>query len=302
MKYRIAPGLPLSHDVDTSTLPPNRGHIHVAIHLASSPDFHLFVSPLFKEHVVHSAPRRSMRRRDRQCNTCAAQKKTPPFAKRDKTRPPSGDIHSIITSSHRLHYCPIVLFTHHWTQLSRASAPRLYNSLSHLASVTRFASKGLGVDFLFFFTLCAELCVCFFVSWLQLTIEGESSRGQTRFLVPYLGFCSFVFFFCELPDLGRERQRERERGGDMHDMYTYIYLPHRSHAESAAMQQQLLLLLLLAKFFHHHVECCCCSCGSHRRSHRRHGKSFCYCCTSTSYILSWILDQQCPIGEHWTDC
>lgn len=193
MKYRIAPGLPLSHDVDTSTLPPNRGHIHVATHLASSPDFHLFVSPLFKEHVVHSAPRRSMRRRDRQCNTCAAQKKTPPFAKRDKTRPPSGDIHSIITSSHRLH-CPIVLFTHHWTQLSRASAPRLYNSLSHLTSVTRFASKGLGVDFFFLFTLRAEPCVCFFVSWLQLLSKGESSRGQTRFLVPYLGFCSFVFF------------------------------------------------------------------------------------------------------------
>lgn len=161
MKYRIAPGLPLSHDVDTSTLPPNRGHIHVATHLASSPDFHLFVSPLFKEHVVHSAPRRSMRRRDRQCNTCAAQKKTPPFAKRDKTRPPSGDILSIITSSHRLHYCPIILFTHHWTQLSRASAPRLYNSLSHLTSVTRLASKGLGVDF-FFSLHFARSCVCVF--------------------------------------------------------------------------------------------------------------------------------------------
>lgn len=284
------------------TLPPNRGHIHVATHLASSPDFHLLVSPLFKEHVVHSAPRRSMRRRDRQCNTCAAQKKTPPFAKRDKTRPPSGDIHSIITSSHRLHYCPIILFTHHWTQLSRASAPRLYNSLSHLTSVTRFASKGLGVDFFFSLHFARAPCVCFLVSWLQLLSKGESSRGQTRFLVPYLGFCSFVFFVSYQIWEGRDSGRGRE-GGDMHDMYTYIYLPHRSHAESAAMQQQqLLLLLLLAKFFHHHVECCCCSCGSHRRSHRRHGKSFCYCCTSTSYILSWILDQQCPIGEYWTDC
>lgn len=282
-------------------VPPNRGHIHVASHLASSPDFHLFVSPLFKEHVVHSAPRRSMRRRDRQCNTCAAQKKTPPFAKRDKTRPPSGDIHSIITSSHRLHYCPIILFTHHWTQLSRASAPRLYNSLSHLASVTRFASKGLGVDFFFSLHFArSSVCVfsCLGYSYYRKVRVHEDRQG---FLYRTLVFV-VLFFFCELPDLGRERQRERERGGDMHDMYTYIYLPHRSHAESAAMQQQQLLLpLLLAKFFHHHVECWCCSCGSHRRSHRRHGKSFCYC-TSTSYILSWILDQQCPIGEYWIDC
>lgn len=194
------------------TLPPNRGHIHVATHLASSPDFHLFVSPLFKEHVVHSAPRRSMRRRDRQCNTCAAQKKTPPFAKRDKTRPPSGDIHSIITSSHRLHYCPIVLFTHHWTQLSRASAPRLYNSLSHLTSVTRLASKGLGVDFFFSLHFARALCV-FFRVLATATIEGESSRGQTRFLVPYLGFCRFVFFVSYQIWEGRDSGREGERGG-----------------------------------------------------------------------------------------
>lgn len=302
MKYRIAPGLPLSHDMDTSTLPPNRGHIHVAIHLASSPDFHLFVSPLFKEHVVHSAPRRSMRRRDRQCNTCAAQKKTPPFAKRDKTRPPSGDIHSIITSSHRLHYCPIILFTHHWTQLSRASAPRLYNSLSHLASVTRLASKGLGVDFFFLYT-SREPCVCFFVSWLQLLSKVRVHEDRQGFLYRTLVSVVLFFFFVSYQIWeGRDSGREGERG-DMHDMYTYIYLPHRSHAESAAMQQQQLLLpLLLAKFFHHHVECWCCSCGSHRRSHCRHGKSFCYCCTSTSYILSRILDQQCPIGEYWTDC
>lgn len=176
------------------TLPPNRGHIHVATHLASSPDFHLFVSPLFKEHVVHSAPRRSMRRRDRQCNTCAAQKKTPPFAKRDKTRPPSGDIHSIITSSHRLHYCPIVLFTHHWTQLSRASAPRLYNSLfpSHIGHAVGVKRLRCG-HFFFLYTLRGALCV-FFRVLATATIEGESSRGQTRFLVLYLGFCSFVFF------------------------------------------------------------------------------------------------------------
>lgn len=163
VKYRIAPGLPLSHDVDTSTLPPNRGHIHVAIHLASSPDFHLFVSPLFKEHVVHSAPRRSMRRRDRQCNTCAAQKKTPPFAKRDKTRPPSGDIHSIITSSHRLHYCPIVLGGIHTTGLNFHVHLRPDSTIpfSHLASVTRLASKGLGV--VFFFSLhFARSSVCVF--------------------------------------------------------------------------------------------------------------------------------------------
>lgn len=66
----------------------------------------------------------------------------------------------------------------------------------------------------------------FFRVLATATIEGESSRGQTRFLVPYLGFCSFVFF-CGLPDLGRERQRERERGGDMHDtlcIHIYIYL------------------------------------------------------------------------------
>lgn len=193
MKYRIAPGLPLSHDVDTSTLPPNRGHIHVATHLASSPDFHLFVSPLFKEHVVHSAPRRSMRRRDRQCNTCAAQKKTPPFAKRDKTRPPSGDIHSIITSSHRLHYCPIVLFTHHWTQLSRASAPRLYNSLfpSHIGHAV--GVKRLRCGLFFFFTLCAELCVCFFVSWLQLLSKVRVHEDRQGFLYRTLVFV--VLFF-----------------------------------------------------------------------------------------------------------
>lgn len=67
--------------------------------------------------------------------------------------------------------------------------------------------------------------MCFFVSWLQLLSKGESSRGQTRFLVPYLGFCSFVFF-CELPDLGRERQRERGREGGicMICIHIYIYL------------------------------------------------------------------------------
>lgn len=163
--------------------------------------------------MVHSAPRRSMRRRDRQCNTCAAQKKTPPFAKRDKTRPPSG---TSIPSSHHpiaylLSYCPR-RYSHHWTQLSRASAPRLYNSLSSSPSVTRLASKGLGVDFFFpLYTLRGALCVVFRVL-ATATIEGESSRGQTRFLVPYLGFCSFVFF-CGLPDLGRERQRERGREG-----------------------------------------------------------------------------------------
>lgn len=306
MKYRIAPGLPLSHDVDTSTLPPNRGHIHVATHLASSPDFHLFVSPLFKEHVVHSAPRRSMRRRDRQCNTCAAQKKTPPFAKRDKTRPPSGDIHSIITSSHRLHYCPIVLGGIHTTGLNFHVHLRLDSTIpfSHLASVTRLASKGLGVDF-FFSLHFARSCVCVFsclgYSYYRKVRVHEDRQG---FLYRTLVFVVLYFFSVSYQIWeGRDSGRGREGGICMICIHRYIYLPHRSHAESAAMQQQQLLLpLLLAKFFHHHVECWCCSCGSHRRSHRRHGKSFCYCCTSTSYILSWILDQQCPIGEYWIDC
>lgn len=127
--------------------------------------------------------------------------------------------HHIIPSPTLLSYCPR-RYSHHWTQLSRASAPRLYNSLFPSRIGHAVGVKRLRCGLFFFFTLCAELCVCFFVSWLQLLSKGESSRGQTRFLVPYLGFCSFVFFFCELPDLGRERQRERERGGDMHDMYT----------------------------------------------------------------------------------
>lgn len=149
---------------------------------------------------------------------------------RQETRPPSGT--SIPSSHHPIAYllsyfhCPR-RYSHHWTQLSRASAPRLYNSLSSSPSVTRLASKGLGVDFFFpLYTLRGALCV-FFRVLATATIEGESSRGQTRFLVPYLGFCSFVFF-CGLPDLGRERQRERGReGGNMHDtlcIHIYIYL------------------------------------------------------------------------------
>lgn len=147
--------------------------------------------------------------------------------------------------------------------------------------------------------------MCFFESWLQLLSKVRVHEDRQGFL--YRTLVSVVlFFFLWATRFGKgETAGEGERGGIcMICIHRYIYLPHRSHAESAAMQQQqllLLLLLLLAKFFHHHVECWCCSCGSHRRSHRRHGKSFCYC-TSTSYILSWILDQQCPIGEYWTDC
>lgn len=72
--------------------------------------------------------------------------------------------------------------------------------------------KRLRCGLFFSLHFARALCV-FFRVLATATIEGESSRGQTRFLVPYLGFCSFVFFFCELPDLGRERQRERGREG-----------------------------------------------------------------------------------------
>lgn len=211
--------------------------------------------------------------------------------------------HHIIPSPTLLSYCPR-RYSHHWTQLSRASAPRLYNSLSHLASVTRFALKGLGVDFFFFFTLRASpVCVfsCLGYSYYRKVRVHEDRQG---FLYRTLVFVVLYFFSVSYQIWeGRDSGRGREGGICMICIHRYIYLPHRSHAESAAMQQQQLLLpLLLAKFFHHHVECWCCSCGSHRRSHCRHGKSFCYCCTSTSYILSRILDQQCPIGEYWTDC
>lgn len=133
---------------------------------------------------------------------------------RQETRPPSG---TSIPSSHHpiaylLSYCPR-RYSHHWTQLSRASAPRLYNSLSSSPSVTRFAFKGLGVDFFFpLYTLRGALCV-FFRVLATATIEGESSRGQTRFLVPYLGFCSFVFFLWATRFGKGETAGERERGG-----------------------------------------------------------------------------------------
>lgn len=161
MKYRIAPGLPLSHDVDTSTLPPNRGHIHVAIHLASSPDFHLLFHPCPKstwfirlldgvcggeiDNVTHALPRRKLHPSPRETR---------------RARPPGTSI----PSSHHpiaylLSYCPR-RYSHHWTQLSRASAPRLYNSLfpsriGHAVGVKRLRC-GL---FFFLYTLRGALCV-----------------------------------------------------------------------------------------------------------------------------------------------
>lgn len=131
---------------------------------------------------------------------------------RQETRPPSG---TSIPSSHHpiaylLSYCPR-RYSHHWTQLSRASAPRLYNSLSHLASVTRFAFKGLGVDF-FFSTLCAELCVCFFVSWLQLLSKVRVHEDRQGFL--YRTLVSAVLFFFVGYQIweGRDSGRGREGG------------------------------------------------------------------------------------------
>lgn len=157
-----------------------------------------------------------MRRRDRQCNTCAAQKKTPPFAKRDKrrARPPGHPFHHHIIPSPTC--CPIVLGGIHTTGLNFHVHLRLDCTIpfSHLTSVTRLASKGLGVDFFFpLYTLRGALCVVFRVL-ATATIEGESSRGQTRFLVPYLGFCSFVFFLWATRFGKGETAGERERGGE----------------------------------------------------------------------------------------
>lgn len=120
--------------------------------------------------------------------------------------------HHIIPSPTLLSYCPR-RYSHHWTQLSRASAPRLYNSLSHPTSVTRLASKGLGVDFFFFFTLCAEPCVCFFVSWLQLLSKVRVHEDRQGFLYRTLVFVVLFFFVSYQIWEGRDSGREGERGG-----------------------------------------------------------------------------------------
>lgn len=55
--------------------------------------------------------------------------------------------------------------------------------------------------------------MCFFESWLQLLSKVRVHEDRQGFLYRTL-VSAVLFFFCGLPDLGRERQRERERGGE----------------------------------------------------------------------------------------
>lgn len=68
--------------------------------------------------------------------------------------------------------------------------------------------------------------MCFFVSWLQLLSKVRVHEDRQGFLYRTLVFVVLFFFFCELPDLGRERQRERGREGGicMICIHIYIYL------------------------------------------------------------------------------